>query len=132
MDRTGKRTKHFVFAMILSVLLCSFLEVNTENIVSNAANHLGGQLGYVTQVNDFDELISPEEILGHTSQSAIVRQICVRRYADHSFGTDLAVGLLVLVPVCIAFLYRTFGYSCLNCSQKFILRFIHNKDGQKA
>lgn len=132
MDRTGRKTKRFVFAMVLSVLLCSFLEVDTGNIVSNAGNSLGGHLGYVTQVNEVDELISPEEILGNASQSAIVRQIFVRRYSDHSFGTDLAVGFLVLAPICIAFLYGTFGYSCLNCSQRFILQFIHNKDGQKA
>lgn len=132
MDHSCKRTKLFVFFMALSVVLCSFLELNTPNIVTKTPENPWQQLAYISQVNEMDALVQPEELSRFQSQGLFARQNALRRVFTHFEGSLPVTESCVFPYIRFTLLFGLFGCICKNNSQRFILQFIHNQDGQKA
>lgn len=124
--------KYFAMIAFFSVLLCSFWGLEYDTVSHGTGSFPLNSDSYVSQVANLDEIISSEEISVSTSQAAFIRQLSTRKSSAGLFEIDSFVNdmLPTLYFVFLAFmsLYRNSSSS----SHRFIIRYIHNKDGQKA
>ena len=129
-----KKKKYMTFILFFTVLLCSFLGIEYDTVYENMPASMG-EVSHVS-INDFesvlDEFISSKEISVSTSEAAIAQQLSTRRNSVSTFGSGFLVALL---PLALGLLFLACMLFCCNstsCSQRYIIRYIHNKDGQKA
>ena len=94
-----------------------------------------GEVSHVS-INDFesvlDEFISSKEISVSTSEAAIAQQLSTRRNSVSTFGSGFLVALLPLALGLLFLACMLLYCNSTSCSQRYIIRYIHNKDGQKA
>ena len=127
-----KVIKDLCSIILLSVVLCSFWGLGNSTISYGTDKNLYEQINCVSQETNVDEIIRSEEISVSTSQAAIVRQLSTRKSS-----VSLMVLYILLNAISATLLFFSFSFSGLYCfasssSHRFIITYIHNKDGQKA
>ena len=127
-----KVIKDLCSIILLSVVLCSFWGLGNSTISYGTDKNLYEQISCVSQETNVDEIIRSEEISVSTSQAAIVRQLSTRKSS-----VSLMVLYILLNAISATLLFFSFSFSGLYCcayssSHRFIITYIHNKDGQKA
>ena len=118
--------------MILVVLLLSFLGVRAEMVYDCDDYAPFKQCCFDSPASSLNEIICSEESLQSTTQSVLQRQVrlqkksvgCIVKYIFS--GIDMPTFLELSIS--ILGLY----YFISNCSHRFVIKFIHNKDEQKA
>lgn len=134
------RKKFITIMMILAVLLCSFLGVEydmTENKVSlvqtvpdsSSLQKSPASMGDVAvHIIDNKNSVLDE----YTSETAIARQLSTKRSGVNTLR-GLYIVAFILWVLSLLFLTSIYLYpSSICCSQRYIIRYIHNKDGHKA
>lgn len=127
-----KVIKDLCSIILLSVVLCSFWGLGNSTISYGTDKNLYEQISCVSQETNVDEIIRSEEISVSTSQAAIVRQLSIRKSS-----VSLMVLYILLNAILATLLFFSYSFSGLYCcvsssSHRFIITYIHNKDGQKA
>ena len=127
-----KVIKDLCSIILLSVVLCSFWGLGNSTISYGTDKNLYKQISCVSQETNVDEIIRSEEISVSTSQAAIVRQLSTRKSS-----VSLMVLYILLNAILATLLFFSYSFSGLYCyaassSHRFIITYIHNKDGQKA
>ena len=122
----GQNKKYFAVLATIFVLICSFsnLESDTPRFYANG-NPLS-QSTLVSQVLDFEEILCTPETAVSSSPAAFLRQLSSRKHSTGSFTMNAYV-------LCILVLFFMRLQRRSDCStHRFIIRYIHNKDGKKA
>ena len=129
-----KVVKYLCSIILLSVVLCSFWGLGNSTISYGTDKNLYEQISCVSQGTNVDEIIRSEEISVSTSQAAIVRQLSTRKSS-----VSLMVLYILLNAILATLLFFSFSFSfsglyycASSSSHRFIITYIHNKDGQKA
>ena len=117
--------------VLLFILSCSFFG-GIYNAYSCAdETNVIGQEEYLSQVGEISQCISEENRIV-TSQLGMLRQLVIRKnlYAGTIWNLSGDLKTKEIIVSLMAFLVISIGTA--NRSQKFIIHYIHNKDGQKA
>ena len=127
-----KNIKKWIAGIVLLFLLSCAFSCGIYNAYScmDESNTIG-QEEYLSQVEEIFQCISEENRV-NTSQLSMLRQLIIRRGYDiglawNGLNETMTLDILLLLTV---FLILFIGTA--NRSQKFIIHYIHNKDGQKA
>lgn len=120
------------FIVILSIVLFSFFGLNFEVVHDKNADAPLNQYYIDAQITSVNEFVCSEEALQSATRTVLQRQVKLQK---KSAGCN--AGCLFYSSEMPTF-YRRFKsilglhYFISNCSHRFVIRFIHNKDGQKA
>lgn len=127
--------RHMKFISVLMftvVFLCSFFGFGIDNNSYGNIDHPFRNNSYISLATNLDEIISSEEITAGVSQVTLFRQLSTRKNSVDSiviyFINSCLTPTLFLAFLAFMNLYETVS----NSSNRFIISFIHNKDGQKA
>lgn len=133
--------KFIALMMLLTVLLCSFLGIEydmTGSKVSLIQSAPESNMSEHRTSASMDELVvhiidNKNSVLDeYTSETAIARQLSTKRSGVNTFR-GLYIVVFILCALSLLFLTSIYLYSGrICCSQRYIIRYIHNKDGQKA
>ena len=128
----GQNKKYSAVMAVIFVLICSFsgLDSDTSRYYSNG-NPLS-QSTLVSQVLDFAEILCTPETSVSASPAAFLRQLSSRKHSTGSFAVNAYVHCIPPV-LAVAFLFFIrLHRNCACSTHRCIIRYIHNKDGQKA
>ncbi len=129
----SKRNMKFISAWMLTVvLLCSLCGFGGDFTSYKDSDVPISNLGYVSKTSNLDEVISTEEITAGVSQVALFRQLSIRK---NSVDTIANYFMSICLNSLLFFAFLAFlnlHDNQINRSDRFIVRYIHNKDGQKA
>lgn len=128
--------KIFMFTLILSLVLCSFLGTVEKSNEQMSGLDLSGTHSNVTSVQDLpyahttwltpsDDVI-PEAIC---RERISVSGVFTRAISNLSWLGILIRLIHIILFACAAVAVRRISYT--NTSRQFIIRFIHDKDGHK-
>lgn len=122
----------FNLLILFAILLYSFFG-NTDDILAEyGGDSLLEQFCYVSLTTTFSDLECPDDSLYSISQAVFERQLRYQRKITE-FGNG---GLYIetILPVFLLIFLSIMNLCCFvrNSSHRFVIRFIHNKDGQKA
>lgn len=130
-NKMDSHAKSIAVLLLLTVLFCSFLGLEPD-VVNYGTSALPLSVnGYFSQRMNLDELICSEEISA-SSQKLLLRQGEAKKRSirtmnpDVVFYEELSVGFFVPVLL-FCFLFDTGG-----TIHQYIIRYIHNMDGQKS
>lgn len=127
---SGENRKYFSLLFAFVLLLCSFFSVNNDNIVNlsdyssqETAKHISQEYSVV--------------LIAHAEEISSTQSLFGRHFSSGKSGLDNSrfFGNVFLYIGNIFLVFWTFHILTtgnINLSQKFIIRFIHDKDGQKA
>lgn len=128
----GQNKKYFAVMAVIFVLICSFSGLDSDTPWYYANGNPPGQSTLVSQVLDFAEILCTPETSVSASPAAFLRQLSSRKHSTGSFAMNVYVPCIPPVPA-IVFLFFMRLHRRSDCSShRFIIRYIHNKDGQKA
>ncbi|WP_455720698.1 hypothetical protein [Agathobacter sp.] len=128
--------KIFMFTLILSLILCSFLGTMEKSHEQVSGLDLSGTHSNVTAGQDLpysqtawltpgDDVI-PEAIC---RERISVSEVFTRAFSNLSWLGILIRLIHIILFVCAAVVVRRISYT--NTSRRFIIRYIHDKDGHK-
>ena len=124
--------KHLSIILVFLTILCSFVGFRNDNTLCSTNESPFEKNTYVTNETNLYEVIGPEEISGSTYHAAIIRQLSARKNAV----SMLVIHILLdnMLPTLFLFVFFISSLYCYaqSSSHRFIINFIHNKDGQKA
>lgn len=127
-----KNCKRWISMMVLFFILSFSFFGGTYNAYSCVdETNVIGQEEYLSQVGEISQCISEENRIV-TSQLGMLRQLVIRKNLFSGIIWNLSGDLRTqeIILSLMAFLVISIGTA--NRSQKFIIHYIHNKDGQKA
>lgn len=126
----GRLNKILPILLSIAVMLCSFVVLASAFEMTSVSNH-AAHSSYTSRENGVFEAISEERITQSGNLGSEVRQSSSRRNLSVLSLSVVAV-LLVAAALCEVY-YFEYGYSAKrHLSKYFIIRYIHDKDGQKA
>ncbi len=126
------RRKSISFFLLFTMLFYSFFELTGNIHIEQVVGVPSDRHSQMDSVVKLNELVSSEQFVQSATQTVLERQL-----KSHKRNAGFYEGRLVVVLILPAFflLFLLFLNLCcivINCSHSFILRFIHQKDGQKA
>lgn len=129
----SKRNMKFISVLMLTVvLLCSFYGFELDVTSYKDSDVPISNFSYVSKVSNLDEVISTEEITAGVSQAALIRQLSTRKNSVDSFAIYF-MSICLNSLLFLAFLaFLNLHDNHINSSDRFTIRYIHDKDGQKV
>lgn len=129
----SKRNMKFISVLMLTVVLvCSFCGYELDVTSYKDSDVPISNFSYVSKVSNLDEVISTEEITAGVSQAALIRQLSTRKNSVDSFAIYF-MSICLNSLLFLAFLaFLNLHDNQINSSDRFTIRYIHDKDGQKA
>lgn len=129
----SKRNMKFISVLMLTVvLLSSFCGFGADFTSYKNSDVPMSNFSYVSKVSNLDEVISTEEITAGVSQVALIRLLSTRKNSVDSIAIYF-MSICLNSLLFLAFLtFLNLHDNQINSSDRFIIRYIHDKDGQKA
>lgn len=128
-SRNRKTLSWFVF---FTILLYSFFGLRNDVVIEQGGDVSLGQCSFVSQTATVNEVVCSEKTLRSSSQTVLQRQF---KFQKKSANFDNgSVFIQIMLPTFLGFFLSIMSlyYCIINSSHRFVIQFIHNKDGQKA
>lgn len=128
-SRNRKTLSCFVF---FTILLYSFFGLRNDVVIEQDGDVSLGQCSFVSQTATVNEVVCSEKTLRSSSQTVLQRQL---KFQKKSANFDNgSVFIQIMLPTFLGFFLSIMSlyYCIINSSHRFVIQFIHNKDGQKA
>lgn len=129
--RIDRKTRFTGCLILLAIVIYSFLGTQLDVPSEYAGDGAGSQYRLESQNCLASEVVYFEKTLQRYSQSFLRGQLKVQRKSIHYDGNVYAP-VVVLFYAGILFSILSLYYFIINCSNRFVIRYIHNKDGKKA
>ena len=127
-----KNNKRWIAGIVLFFMLsCAFSGAIYHAYSCIDETNAIGQEEYLSQVGEISQCISEKNRIT-TSQLAMLRQLNIRRNQSLYFVWSVLSEIKTLDVLLWLMVFFILFIGTANRSQKFIIHYIHNKDGQKA
>lgn len=117
--------------MVFAIILCSFFCFEYNKIYDDCSFSLTGDCSFDSSSDDYDEITSSEELSLSSLHTALTRRLSGRKSTFNSVSFDAITGCVALISSLILIISFFHEVLAINYSHKFIMNYIHAKDGQK-
>lgn len=117
--------------LIFAILSCSFWGIRDTLTVFGNSSLSSSHNNYAVNTSDLSEFICSEEISPSASQASLVRLFSLRKHQTDTVGFYFSVFLYPFIAYLISLAFLSLCHNSDNYSHRFIMKYIHNKDGQK-